>query len=217
LVIAGHVLLESVNKLIPQADGDQVPHLINALQVAFIMTAISLAESVIVQTVRILAPRITTTRCLSKSQCCPNWPPTRNIDRSIHDIVRIEEHGSAIKCTKFAQQHVTIEERGNELMTDLHAGARSNDSAAAERAPTYNQRNQVWRRVEYVTNLTILLVYIALIAYYLDRLFFRELLDDALCGRIAYYSFQLQFYWAYSSPSTVEAEDCVELLNCKHK
>jgi hypothetical protein len=54
LMLAVYILLSQVNMLIPQFDAPQVPHIVVAIEAGFFLTAISLAESVLVHTLRIV-------------------------------------------------------------------------------------------------------------------------------------------------------------------
>jgi archaellin len=78
LVTVVYILEDEVNRLLPPPDADRVPHIVLALQVGFILTAISLVEGVCVQTLRVLAPelpaRINYHLDSVFSRCCKHLP-----------------------------------------------------------------------------------------------------------------------------------------------
>ena len=182
ILTAADVLKRQVMTLIPHVDSENVPHLVIALEAGFVLSAISVAEAVCIQTARIITPDLPghLYKCINwlfKKCCAPgvHTNMSRNILRQTDTIQSsntdniITEH-----CTTTTTSASTSECSGdpsvrtvlicyemlfvmrNQLGIERHKIRRKERGSSVKRA---------WRRLEYLFNFLALTAYIAAVVY----------------------------------------------------
>ena len=167
LITAVFVLQDNVNKMLPQAQQSDTPHLVVALQVGFILAAVSLVEGVILQTLRIIAPELPNrANCLCGGTCGQEidqtspWQPLKVDDSSTKVLVSLAASSSVLDpynspMYPTLREIVRVMERQIEIRT--RNTIRSNNKEAMDRS---------WRYIEYIINFAALLTYAVIVAYY---------------------------------------------------